>query len=51
MGMWIELGIFIVVMVFALQQIREVRREQARRRQAREAQSQAPDTGGESSDS
>ncbi len=42
MGMWIELGIFILVMIFALQQIREVRREQARR--ARESQQAEADS-------
>lgn len=36
MGMWIELGIFILVIAFALHQIRDVRREQARRARERE---------------
>jgi hypothetical protein len=36
MGMWIELGIFVLVILFALQQIREVRREQAKRARERE---------------
>lgn len=36
MGMWIELGIFIIVILFAIQQIREVRGEQ-RKRQAEKA--------------
>lgn len=33
MGMWIELGIFVLVLIFGVQQIREVRREQRKRRQ------------------
>ena len=36
MGMWIELGIFIVVILFAIHQIRDVRREQ-RKREAEQA--------------
>lgn len=32
MYLWLELGIFVLVILFALQQIREVRREQAKRR-------------------
>jgi hypothetical protein len=35
MGMWIELGIFVLVILFAVQQIREVRREQAKRARER----------------
>jgi hypothetical protein len=35
MGMWIELGIFIVVILFALHQIRDVRREQRKREASR----------------
>ncbi|MEY3721352.1 MAG: hypothetical protein RL618_1871 [Pseudomonadota bacterium] len=35
MGMWIELGIFIVVILFALHQIRDVRREQRKREVSR----------------
>lgn len=31
MGMWIELGIFIIVILFAMHQIRDVRREQRKR--------------------
>lgn len=36
MGMWIELGIFVLVIAFALYQIRDVRREQAKRAKERE---------------
>lgn len=36
MGMWIELGIFVLVIAFALHQIRDVRREQAKRAKERE---------------
>ncbi len=36
MGMWIELGIFVLVIFFALHQIRDVRREQAKRARERE---------------
>ena len=35
MGMWIELGIFILVILFALHQIRDVRREQRKREASR----------------
>jgi hypothetical protein len=31
MGMWIEMGIFILVILFALHQIRDVKREQRKR--------------------
>jgi hypothetical protein len=31
MGMWIELGIFVLVILFALHQIRDVKREQRKR--------------------
>lgn len=35
--MWIELGLFFLVMIFAIHQIRDVRKEQ-RKRAEREAQ-------------
>ena len=35
MGMWIELGIFFIVILFALHQIRDVKREQRKREAAR----------------
>lgn len=35
MGMWIELGIFLIVILFALHQIRDVRREQRKREASR----------------
>ncbi len=38
MGMWIELGIFILVILFAMHQIRDVRREQRKREAARREQ-------------
>jgi hypothetical protein len=31
MGMWIEMGIFVLVILFALHQIRDVKREQRKR--------------------
>jgi hypothetical protein len=31
MGMWIEMGIFVLVILFALHQIRDVKREQLKR--------------------
>jgi len=31
MGMWIEMGIFVLVILFALHQIRDVKREQHKR--------------------
>lgn len=39
MGIWIELGIFVVIILFGVQQIREVRREQAKRAARREEDS------------
>lgn len=39
MGMWIELGIFIIVILFAMHQIRDVRREQRKRETAAREQS------------
>lgn len=41
MGMWIELGIFVIVILFAIHQIRDVRREQRKRQAANEAQKRA----------
>lgn len=41
MGMWIELGIFIVVILFAMHQISDVRREQRKREASRNQQDQA----------
>jgi hypothetical protein len=40
--MWIELGLFIVVMLFAIHQIRDVRKEQRKRaeKKAQENESQ-----------
>ncbi len=38
MGMWIELGIFLIVIAFAIHQIRDVRREQRKRAAERAAQ-------------
>ena len=31
MGMWIELGIFVIVIAFAIHHLRDVRREQRKR--------------------
>jgi hypothetical protein len=31
MGMWIEMGIFVLVILFAVHQIRDVKREQRKR--------------------
>jgi hypothetical protein len=31
MGMWIEMGIFVIVLLFALHQISDVKREQRKR--------------------
>jgi hypothetical protein len=31
MGLWIEMGIFVLVILFALHQIRDVKREQRKR--------------------
>jgi hypothetical protein len=31
MGMWIEMGIFVLVILFAIHQIRDVKREQRKR--------------------
>jgi hypothetical protein len=33
MGMWIELGIFVLVLLFGIHQIWDVRREQRKRQQ------------------
>lgn len=44
MGMWIELGIFIVVILFAMHQIRDVRREQ-RKREASQSEQAGPKNG------
>ena len=41
MGMWIELGIFIMVILFAIHQIRDVRREQRKREAEKGEQSGA----------
>ena len=38
MGMWIELGIFISVILFAMHQISDVRREQRKREALRSEQ-------------
>ncbi len=38
MGMWIELGIFILVILFAMHQISDVRREQRKREALRSEQ-------------
>ncbi len=38
MGMWIELGIFIIVILFAMHQIRDVKREQRKREASRREQ-------------
>lgn len=35
MGMWIELGIFLLVLLFGVHQIWDVKREQRKRRQER----------------
>jgi len=44
MGMWIELGIFIIVILFAMHQIRDVRREQ-RKREIRRSEQAGPENG------
>jgi len=44
MGMWIELGIFIIVILFAMHQIRDVRREQRKRKTVTSEQS-GPENG------
>ena len=41
MGMWIELGIFIIVIAFAIHQIRDVRREQRKRKEQNTPQDRA----------
>lgn len=53
MGIWLELGIFVLVIVFALWQIYDVRkaREQTRRQREREQARQAPGPAGSDGDS
>ncbi len=41
MGMWIELGIFVIVIAFAIHQIHDVRREQRKRQAEKSEQSEA----------
>jgi hypothetical protein len=38
MGMWIELGIFIIVILFAVHQIHDVKREQRKRTEEKNAE-------------
>jgi len=40
--MWIELGLFIVVMLFAIHQIRDVRKEQRKRAEQKVRETETP---------
>jgi len=40
--MWIELGLFIVVMLFAIHQIRDVRKEQRKRAEQKARETETP---------
>lgn len=53
MGIWLELGIFVLVIVFGLWQIHDVRkaREQTRRQREQERAGQAPGPAGSDGDS
>lgn len=46
MGIWIELGIFLVVIAFGFYQLHDVKKAQAERR-AREQAAKAPEAGAE----
>ena len=48
MGIWIELGVFLLVFVFAAWQFHDLRREKARRLERERAQAQAKSSSGES---
>lgn len=49
MGMWLELGIFVVVLIWGVWQVRDVKRAQAKTR-AEKAQQQANSVGGDASE-
>ena len=43
MGIWIELGVFVLALAFGLWQIQDVKKAQARTRRQRELENQARD--------